>query len=442
MKKTKSLEAIASSFNDQNFPDIAQEENSNTSQSVSGLAFVDIEKAYDIKPYQFENDDFSKVRLEKPQGLITQLFASNEFKKYPMVCELENVLVPAFIEKLKQYGQVFYVFSSISYKEKSPNSLILKVIHEDQSKNLWVYIPGIGTFDKKFYSVQNLSQKNDVLDIAEECIVYYDVGNQEIVHFLNKNVVNFKVEYIPTRESFVEMIISTMQGLSTQRVKFDFNYNSQDLDLHYGKGFSSFHEKLTTRMLNKDKGIVMFHGPPGNGKTHYIRRLLPILNGGGKRVILIPKHILGSLESPVFNQFMLQNFVGQKIVFVMEDSESIIVKRSSDGGNRSELVSTLLNITDGLLNDVFNIQVIVTFNTALKEIDEALLRTGRLLAKHEFTNLNKEQSDELASHLGVKILDSKDSYSLADIYGYLDTPEDNEILINQNFETKNQPLGF
>jgi ATP-dependent 26S proteasome regulatory subunit len=191
-------------------------------------------------------------------------------------------------------------------------------------------------------------------------------------------------------------------------------------------------------MVSGDKGIVMFHGPPGTGKTNYIRRLLPIFTKNKKRVIIIPKNILEEVESPTFSTFMVSNFNNSKAVFIIEDAESIIAKRD-ESGSRSQVISTLLNISDGILNDLYKIQVILTFNTDLQNIDEALLRKGRLIAKHEFGHLSKETAKELCDNLGVSVPSCE--LTLANIYAQKHSPDD-EILLTGTPKKKKENLGF
>jgi ATP-dependent 26S proteasome regulatory subunit len=68
--------------------------------------------------------------------------------------------------------------------------------------------------------------------------------------------------------------------------------------------------------------------------------------------------------------------------------------------NPGSSVSNLLNISDGLLADFLNVQLICTFNSSLTLIDSALLRKGRLIAKYEFGKLDAAQSQRLSTHLG------------------------------------------
>lgn len=110
----------------------------------------------------------------------------------------------------------------------------------------------------------------------------------------------------------------------------------------------------------------MFHGHPGGGKSSYISHLISFLREQNKRVIFFPKNILANVESPSFNNFMINEFSVTENVFIIEDAESIISQRDVNR-NRTSIISTLLNLSDGILNDIFKIQIILTFNTELKK---------------------------------------------------------------------------
>ena len=59
-------------------------------------------------------------------------------------------------------------------------------------------------------------------------------------------------------------------------------------------------------------------------------------------------------------------------------------------------------MSDGLLNDMLNLQIICTFNVDLKKLDSALLRPGRLIARKEFKPLSELDANLLAQRLGIK----------------------------------------
>jgi hypothetical protein len=75
--------------------------------------------------------------------------------------------------------------------------------------------------------------------------------------------------------------------------------------------------------------------------------------------------------------------------------------------NRSASVSNLLNISDGLLADFLNVQLICTFNNALTMIDSALMRKGRLIATYEFGKLCVGKAQRLSNHFGNNAIITK-----------------------------------
>ncbi len=141
----------------------------------------------------------------------------------------------------------------------------------------------------------------------------------------------------------------------------------------------------------KDKGIVLLHGLPGTGKTTYLRYLIGKIR---KRVLFLSPQVAGNLTNPDFIQLLIDN---PDTVLIIEDAENIIMDRKLNPGST---VSGLLNISDGLLADFLNVQLICTFNSPLTLIDSALMRKGRLIAKHEFGKLGVEKAQRLSRHFG------------------------------------------
>jgi ATP-dependent 26S proteasome regulatory subunit len=143
---------------------------------------------------------------------------------------------------------------------------------------------------------------------------------------------------------------------------------------------------------DNDKGIILLHGLPGTGKTTYLRHLIGNIK---KRVLFVSPGVAGNLMNPEFVDLLIGN---PNAVLVIEDAENIIMDRkySSDSS-----VSSLLNISEGLMSDCLNVQVICTFNSALSMVDSALLRKGRLIAKYEFGKLGVHKARRLSAHLGL-----------------------------------------
>lgn len=93
---------------------------------------------------------------------------------------------------------------------------------------------------------------------------------------------------------------------------------------------------------------------------------------------------------PDFISFLLKH---QNAILIIEDAEKVLMSREQM--NENSVVSTILQLTDGLFSDYLNIKIICTFNTSLDKIDKALLRKGRMIAYYEFKALIPEKANEI-----------------------------------------------
>ncbi len=204
---------------------------------------------------------------------------------------------------------------------------------------------------------------------------------------------------------FINIVETVGNGFAMKEHPVDDNFEIRDLDINYGYGFQQFHSDLMQRFNSSTKGLVLFHGEPGTGKTYYIRHLLRKMVASRKVVIYMPPNMVDHLVEPGFMTFLaaaVRNWSadGNFCVLLIEDAEPLLAKRVE--GVRIQGVTNLLNLSDGLLNDMLNLQIICTFNVDLKKLDSALLRPGRLIARKEFKPLGELDANLLAQRLGIK----------------------------------------
>lgn len=102
-------------------------------------------------------------------------------------------------------------------------------------------------------------------------------------------------------------------------------------------------------------------------------------------------------------------------VLIIEDAEGSLSR--SRTSNQS--IANLLNLSDGLLSDGIQVQILATFNCPLISLDSALLRPGRLVVEYCFPpTLTVENAQSLAESIGILKLDQiNQPISLAEIYG-------------------------
>jgi hypothetical protein len=191
-----------------------------------------------------------------------------------------------------------------------------------------------------------------------------------------------------------EINIITLTGSGLQLKQLDIQPTALDIDLYYNDDFKDVDRMITERLSRKnDKGIVLLHGLPGTGKTTYLRHLIGSIK---KKILFVSPSVAGNLMNPEFIDLLIDN---PNAILIIEDAETIIMDRKYSSNSS---VSNLLNISDGLLSDCLNVQIVCTFNSALNLVDSALLRKGRLIAKYEFGKLDVAKAQKLSDHLGLE----------------------------------------
>ena len=177
--------------------------------------------------------------------------------------------------------------------------------------------------------------------------------------------------------------------------------------------------------------------------TFYIRYLLQCLAKTTKKVLYFPPSMVEAVTDPTFFNFITNWTMdnGKNSVLLIEDAEPLLVSREA---NRNMGITNLLNLTDGILNDILSIQIIATFNTSLGELDKALLRPERLIARKEFKKLTVENGKRLAEQLKLDPTTITKQMSLAEIYS---VKNDSEVLLHGVDKDKmangdRNPIGF
>ncbi|GIZ15595.1 hypothetical protein RCZ15_11680 [Capnocytophaga catalasegens] len=258
-------------------------------------------------------------------------------------------------------------------------------------------------------TTSNLSNEydNQIFDegLFKVNYVYYENTNAKAKENLEILFSEYIEKYI-SKESKVSLLLKTQTGIELKthtikpyRIDFDTMYNDDFLEIH---------NRVKHAITDENKGIVLFHGIAGSGKTNYIKWLTSQIPN--KKFIFVPTSMIGSLTDPSFIGLLIDN---KNSVLVLEDCENYIAERTAFNSN-TDVVSSILNIADGILSDVLECQLICTFNSDISKIDSALLRKGRLIAEYKFKELSIEKCNKYLQFIGKSVVVDK-PFSLAEL---------------------------
>ncbi len=211
--------------------------------------------------------------------------------------------------------------------------------------------------------------------------------------------------------------------------KFGIKKIDADIESHYNDDFKEVDTKVKSFLkAEKANGLVLLHGKYGTGKTTYIRSLMNDIN---KRFIFLPLDMMEAIGSPNFIPFISKY---PNAILVLEDAENLLTPRGSGGhGMSKNSLVNLLNLGDGLLADALSLKIICTFNADLKQIDKAILRKGRLVARYEFKELSIDKVKAICEKNSFENIPEKPA-TLADIYN-MDNKDYGEL-------SKEKSVGF
>lgn len=223
---------------------------------------------------------------------------------------------------------------------------------------------------------------------------------------------DFCIEYkklLGDKFEFVTNHIEWLYSNDGQSIEIPLQHDRMPVEEMYPFLDGESLEDYYNNFMKSSASILLLIGPPGTGKTTFIRGMLQHTESSA-----IVSYDAAVLEKDyVFAQFI----EGDKSMMVLEDADMFLKARKE--GNT--MMHKFLNVGDGLVTTRNKKLIFSTNLPSISDIDPALIRPGRCYDILNFQELNQEQAEKLAKRVGVTLDQKRDKWSIADVFFNLNT---------------------
>ncbi len=202
---------------------------------------------------------------------------------------------------------------------------------------------------------------------------------------------------------------------------------------NYNPATIEAYDNIAAQLSSDDPSgkIFIFGGAPGCGKTYLIRALINDISN--TLFVIVSSEYMRCLTDPsVLPAFLdaSNRYKKDSLTLILEDADQCLSVR---GGDNMGIISSMLNLGDGVIGSILNVRIIATTNAKTSEFDPAIMRPGRLGKYCDVGQLNHEQASKVFARLRPNV-------DLATVAGHTNTLTLAEVYHLSRFDTLASPL--